>query len=195
MLANANFGTVVSESGGAYTWSENAHEFRLTPWDNDPVSDTGGEAFYLRDEETGDFWSPTPMPARGVEPYVSRHGFGYTVFEHCEDGIVSETWVYVATDAPVKFTVLKIRNDSNRVRKLSATGYVEWVLGDLQPKCGMHVVTEMDPEGGAIFARNAYNAVFAGRVAFFGASETSRTVTGDRREFLGRNGTLAPRRR
>ena len=190
VLANANFGTVISESGGAYTWSENAHEFRLTPWGDDPVSDTGGEAYYLRDEETGDFWSPTPMPARGVEPYVSRHGFGYSVFEHCEGGIISETWVYVATDAAVKFTVMKIRNDSNRVRKLSATGYVEWVLGDLQPKCGMHVVTEMDPNGGAIFARNAYNTVFAGRMAFFGASETSRTVTGDRREFLGRNGTL-----
>ncbi len=191
VLANANFGTVISESGGAYTWSENAHEFRLTPWGDDPVSDTGGEAYYLRDEETGDFWSPTPMPARGMEPYVSRHGFGYTVFEHSEGGIVSETWVYVATDAAVKFTVMKIRNDSNRVRRLSATGYVEWVLGDLQPKCGMHVVTEMDPNGGAIFARNAYNTVFAGRMAFFGASETSRTVTGDRREFLGRNGTLA----
>ena len=191
VLANANFGTVISESGGAYTWAENAHEFRLTPWGDDPVSDTGGEAYYLRDEETGDFWSPTPMPARGVEPYVSRHGFGYTVFEHCEGGIVSETWVYVATDAAVKFTVMKIRNDSNRVRRLSATGYVEWVLGDLQPKCGMHVVTETDPDGGAIFARNAYNTVFAGRVAFFGISETARTVTGDRREFLGRNGTLS----
>ena len=107
VLANANFGTVVSESGMAYTWAENAHEFRLTPWGNDPVSDTGGEAYYLRDEETGHFWSPTALPCRGVEPYVSRHGFGYSVFEHCESGIYSEAWVYVATDAPVKFTVLK----------------------------------------------------------------------------------------
>ena len=41
------------ESGGAYTWVDNAHEFRLTPWHNDPVSDTSGEAFYIRDEETG----------------------------------------------------------------------------------------------------------------------------------------------
>ena len=112
VLANANFGTVVSESGGAYTWAENAHEFRLTPWGNDPVSDTGGEA--LLSSRRGDraLLVAHAHAGRGVEPYVSRHGFGYSVFEHSEGGIGSETWVYVATDAPVKFTVLKIRNDS-----------------------------------------------------------------------------------
>ena len=146
VLANPHFGTVISESGRAYTWSENAHEFRLTPWYNDPVSDSSGEAFYLRDEESGHFWSPTPLPCRGRQPYVSRHGFGYSVFEHAENGISSEMWVYVALDAPVKFTVLKVRNESGRPRRLSATGYVEWVLGDLRPKSAMHVVTEIDPE-------------------------------------------------
>ena len=114
VLANPHFGTVISESGLAYTWSENAHEFRLTPWNNDPVSDSSGEAFYLRDEESGHFWSPTPLPSRGATPYVSRHGFGYSVFEHTERGIRSELWVYVALDAPIKFTVLKVRNESGR---------------------------------------------------------------------------------
>ena len=191
VLANASFGTVLSESGMAYTWAENAHEYRLTPWGNDPVSDTGGEAYYLRDEETGHYWSPTPLPCRGVDPYVSRHGFGYSVFEHCENGIYSEAWVYVATDASVKFTVLKLRNDSGRARRLTATGYVEWVLGDLRSKTAMHVVTETDTGSGPIFARNAYNTEFAGRVAFFGSSEPAHALTGDRREFLGRNGTLS----
>ena len=111
VLANPEFGTVMSESGLACTWSENAHEFRLTPWTNDPVSDSSGEAFYLRDEERGHFWSPTPLPTRGAMPYVSRHGFGYSVFEHTERGIRSELWVYVALDAPIKFTVLKVRNE------------------------------------------------------------------------------------
>ena len=97
VLANPHFGTVVSESGLAYTWGENAHEFRLTPWGNDPVSDSSGEAFYLRDEDTGHFWSPMPLPSRSARPYVSRHGFGYSVFEHTEAGISSEVWVYVAT--------------------------------------------------------------------------------------------------
>jgi cyclic beta-1,2-glucan synthetase len=190
VLANPQFGTVISESGTACTWNENAHEFRLTPWANDPVSDSSGEAFYLRDEERGHFWSPTPLPGRKATPYVSRHGFGYSVFEHTERGIRSELWVYVARDAPIKFTVLKVRNECGRPRRLSATGYVEWVLGDMQPKSKMHVITEIDPNSGAFFARNPYNTEFADRVVFFDVNDATRTLSGDRTEFLGRNGTL-----
>ncbi|MBI5102415.1 MAG: cyclic beta 1-2 glucan synthetase [Nitrospirae bacterium] len=189
VIANPHFGTVISESGSAYTWSENAHEFRLTPWNNDPVSDSGGEAFYLRDEDSGLFWSPSPLPCRGAAHYVSRHGFGYSVFEHTEDGISSEVWVYVAIDASVKFTVLKVRNGSGRPRRLSATGYVEWVLGDLQPKSRMHIITKVDPNTGALFASNPYNTEFAERTAFFDTADAPRTLSGDRTEFLGRNGT------
>jgi cyclic beta-1,2-glucan synthetase len=191
VIANSEFGTVISESGSAYTWGENAHEFRLTPWHNDPVSDASGEAFFLRDEESGSFWSPTPLPASGTGPYVIRHGFGYSVFEHSEDGIRSELQVYVAPDAAVKFSVLKVGNNSGRTRRLSATGYVEWVLGDTQPKSTMHIATEADPVTGALFARNPYNSEFPDRVTFFDANQASRTITGDRTEFLGRNGTLS----
>ncbi|MEP7261254.1 MAG: glucoamylase family protein [Usitatibacter sp.] len=191
VLANPAFGTLVSESGSAYTWSENAHEFRLTPWSNDAVSDTSGEALYLRDEETGHFWSPTPGPCRGSGAYRTRHGFGYSVFEHREDGIHTELWVYVALDAPVKFSVLKVRNASGRSRKLSATGYVEWVLGDLGPKTAMHVITEIEPRSGALTARNSYNTEFPERVAFLDVDEATHSSSGDRGEFLGRNGSLA----
>ena len=190
VLANPNFGTIISESGLAYTWSENAHEFRLTPWYNDPVCDSSGEAFYIRDEESGLFWSPSPLPSRGLTPYTSRHGFGYSVFEHTENGISSEVWVYVAIDASVKFTVLKVNNSSGRSRRLSATGYVEWVLGDLQSKSRMHIITKVDSNTGALFALNPYNTEFADRTAFFYVADATRTVSGDRTEFLGRNGTL-----
>ena len=187
VIANSEFGTVVSESGGAYTWSENSHEFRMTPWYNDPVSDTSGEAIYIRDEESGRFWSPSPLPARGQMPYVIRHGFGYSIFEYTEDGITTELCVYVATDAPVKFMRLRVSNRSGRARRLSITGYWEWVLGELRHKTLMHVVTEVDTVSGAIFVRNAYNTEFPGRVVFVDCSESTRTVTGDRAEFLGRN--------
>ena len=190
VLANPGFGTVVSESGSAYSWAENAHEFRLTPWNNDPVTDNGGEAFYLRDEESGHFWSPTALPAGSDSPYISRHGFGYSVFEHTEDGIASELWVYVDRVLPVKWCVLKIRNASGRLRSLSATGYVEWVLGDVRGKAAPHVLTSIDSETGALLAENAYNAEFAGRRAFFYVDDATRTVSGDRTEFIGRNGTL-----
>lgn len=190
VLANPQFGTVVSESGQGYTWCENAHEYRLTPWSNDPVCDTGGEAYYLRDEETGSFWSPASLPRRGAAPYVTRHGFGYSVFEHTGDGIRSEMWMYVALDSPVKFTVLKVRNESGRPRRLSATGYVEWVLGDLPEKSRMHVVTEIDTESDVMLARNPYNNEFSGHVAFFDTDGKIYSRTGDRTEFIGRNGRL-----
>ncbi|MNX41132.1 N,N'-diacetylchitobiose phosphorylase [compost metagenome] len=190
VIANAGFGTVVSESGQAYSWSDNAHEYRLTPWHNDAVSDACGEAFYLRDEISGQYWSPAPYPAGGESAYVTRHGFGYTVFEHVEYGIESELCIHVAQDAPVKFYALTLRNRSGRRRRLSATGYVEWVLGDLRAKTSMHVTTETDPDTGALLARNSFNTDFAGHIAWFDTSSATRAMTGDRKEFIGRNGTL-----
>lgn len=191
VLANPHFGTVVSESSLGYSWSENAHEFRLTPWHNDAVANADGEAIYLRDEESGHFWSPTPFPCGGKSAYLTRHGFGYSVFEHTEEGIQTELWVYVDLTEAVKLSVLKIRNHSGRPRKLSATAYVEWVLGDLRLKTAMHIATEQDSSNGALFARNAYNTEFSGRVAFLDVNDNGSVLTGDRCAFIGRNGSLS----
>jgi len=190
VLANSGFGTVISENGMAYTWAENSHEYRLTPWYNDPVSDTSGEIMYIRDEETGHFWSPTPFTDSESKLYVCRHGFGYSVFEHNEGGIVTELWVYVAIDASVKFSVLKIRNETGRSCKLSVTSYVEWVLGDLRHKNAMHVNTSVDFKNSVIYAVNPYSADFARRVSFLQTDDNSCSFTCSRTEFIGRNGTL-----
>jgi cellobiose phosphorylase len=155
------------------------------------VSDATGEACYLRDEETGHVWSAAPLPARGRAAYVTRHGFGYTVFEHSEGGIATELWVFVARDAAVKFSLLKLRNTSERARRISVTGYVEWVLGETRTRSAMHVVTEKDGKSGALFARNPFSIEFGGRVAFFDVDDTTRTFTCDRTEFIGRSRTLA----
>ena len=192
VLANAEFGTILSESGPGYTWNVNAREFRLTPWYNDPVSDTGGECLYLRDEETGRYWSPTPLPTRGAMPYTTRHGFGYSVFEYAEGGISTETSVFVDPVEPVKIWRVRLRNASaDRRRRVSLYGYVEWVLTDQRTTGAMHVVTSLDPATQSVFARNPYNAEFSHKVAFFNVSEPNRSATGDRTEFLGRNGTTA----
>ena len=190
VLANRDFGTVVSESGSAYTWAENAQGFRLTPWNNDAVTDSGGEVFYLRDEESGRFWSPTRLPVGQDGADTTRHGFGYSVFEHVEEGISSALSVYVDLAAPVKWSVLTVRNTSGRARRVSATAYVEWVLGDLRDKAAAHVVTSIDPGTGAVLARNAYHSEFGSRLAFLYVDDASRSVSGDRTEFIGRNEAL-----
>jgi cellobiose phosphorylase len=191
VLANAYFGSVVSESGGAYTWCENARNYRLTPWHNDPVGDPSGEAFYLRDEHDGRFWSPTLSPAGGDEPYVTRHGFGYSVFEYEDDGIESELRTFVAVDAPLKFMLFRLKNRSGRARRLSLTGVCELVLGETRAANFPHIVTEVDPGSGALLARNAYSSEFAPRVAFLDCSEEQRTHSGDGFELIGRNRSLA----
>ncbi len=191
VLANPEFGSVVSASGSAYTWAGNAHEYRLTPWHNDPVGDPSGEAFYLRDEETGRYWSPSPAPARGDGRYVVRHGFGYSAFLHVEDGLTCEMMVFVAIDAPVKVVTITVRNRSRSRRRLSLTGYWEWVLGEQRQQSAMHVVTELDHASGILTARNAYHAESGSRLVFVDVSDRNRSFTGDRGEFLGRNRSLA----
>ncbi|GDX03896.1 GH36-type glycosyl hydrolase domain-containing protein [Buttiauxella sp. A111] len=191
VLSNASFGSVISEAGQAYTWYENAHEYRLTPWENDPISDRSGEAFYLRDEESGLVWSPTTLPVRGTGHYLSRHGFGYSVFAHRETGIDTELTVLVAEQAPVKIAILTLSNTSGRTRKISVTGYVEWTLGESRNKSAMHVITRASTTGRGcgVLANNFYSSNGSERTAFFAVTGVHCSVTGDRREFLGRNGS------
>ena len=197
VLANPRFGSIVSEAGSAYTWCENAHELRLTPWHNDPVGDGSGEAIYLRDEETGQFWSPTSLPCpifgESAAPFVARHGFGSSVFEHTAHGIKSELEVFVALDAAVKFSMLRLTNASGRPRKLSVTGYVEWVLGDLRAKTAPHIITQVQTDTGALYARNPYSNDYADWIGFLDVDDAqlaSGSFTCDRAEFIGRNGSL-----
>jgi cellobiose phosphorylase len=190
VLANPYFGSVVSESGSAYTWCENARNYRLTPWHNDPVSDLSGELFYLRDEHDGKVWSPSPWPAGDREPYTTRHGFGYTTFEHVRDGIESDLCTFVARDAPVKMLLLTLRNRSGRSRRISATAVFSLVLGESRAHAMPYTVTEVDPSSRALLARNSYATGYARRVAFLDCSSEQRSYSGDRAEVLGRNGNV-----
>ncbi len=196
VIANPDFGTVISESGAAYTWAENAHEWRLTPWHNDPVSDPSGETFYLRDEETGTAWMPCGVnPGLDGAPgraSIARHGFGYSTFEQSMHGIHSELNVFCSIDAPVKFSVMTLRNDSGRARRISVTGYVEWVLGSLRPQAAPHVVTDHLDDGPAT-ARNPYSGDQSDYMGFFDVDpehQLAGSMTCDRTEFIGRNGSL-----
>jgi len=192
IIANArDFGFQISENGGGYTWSVNSRENRLTPWSNDAVSDPPGEVIYVRDEDTGVTWTPTPLPIREVSSYVIKHGQGYTIFEHTSHGIGQELLLFVPTDAPVKISRLRLHNQTNRQRRLSVTSYDDLVLGINSSSSSPFIITELDQTTGAILVRNPYNNDFANRVAFVDMSESKRTVTCDRKEFLGRNGSTA----
>ncbi len=203
VVAHPTFGFVASDMGAGFTWSENSHDNRLTPWRNDPVVDPQGEAMYIRDEHSGRVWSATPLPAGAGLPYVVRHGQGYTTYEHSRDDIDSQLRLYVAAAEPVKVFHLTLRNSSSRRRSLSVTLYVDWVLGDARERTRLHVVTSREAATGALLASNAFREYFADRIAFLdlhtndpgmgmaGASQVpQRTITGDRTEFIGRNGGL-----
>ncbi|MBL8826391.1 MAG: cyclic beta 1-2 glucan synthetase, partial [Planctomycetaceae bacterium] len=166
VIANASLGCIVTDSGSGYTWFGNSRENKLTSWSNDPIRDTPSEAIYVRDEETGEFWSPTPLPIRESEPYTVHHGQGYTRFEHASHGIEMDLIVSVAEEDPVKILRLKLRNTSPRPRELSVTAVVEWVLGVHRQQTQMHVITSVDPATQALLAVNHYNHEFAGHVAF-----------------------------
>jgi cyclic beta-1,2-glucan synthetase len=193
VVANPDFGFIISDSGSGFTWAGNSQSNRLTPWANDPVSDIPGEAIYLRDETTGAVWSPTPLPIRAGSATEVRHGQGYTEFHQVRDKLDQKLTVFVPTDAPVKVWLLKLRHSQAAVLQLSVTLYAEWVLGTDREQTGRYVVTGEDPETGALLARNAFNNDYGQAVAFADVNVRPRTLTGDRTEFLGRNrGSAAP---
>jgi cyclic beta-1,2-glucan synthetase len=192
VIANPQFGFQVSADGCGSTWSMNARENQLTPWSNDPVSDTPAEAIYIRDEDSGDLWSATPLPIR--EPshtYVIRHGFGYTRFERASHGISLELLQFVPLEDPIKISRLKIANRSGEARRLSVTHYLDWVLGNQRSRTASFIITEIDPDTTALFARNPWSNGFQERVAFMDMAGRQQTCTADRAEFIGRHGSLA----
>ena len=191
VIANPQFGCIVSEAGLGCTWAGNSGENRLTPWRNDAVSDPPAEAMYLRDEDTGQIWSPTPLPSRAEAPYLIRHGAGYSTFEHASYGLEQYVRVFVAADEPVKIVQLKLKNTSKRIRRINTVYFAEWVLGTTHENTAPYIIPEFAASQFALLARNPYNQDFCERVAFLASTREPTGMTGDRVEFLGRHASYA----
>jgi cyclic beta-1,2-glucan synthetase len=191
VIANPGFGFLVSADGTGTTWSINAQQNQLTPWSNDPVTNAPAEALYLRDDDSGELWSATPLPIRDPGSYVVRHGFGYSRFEHTSREIFSDFLQFVPRSDSIKIARLKLANRSGQVRRLSVTHYAEWVLGNQRSRMAPFVVTEIDPDTRALLARNPWSLDFPERVAFMDMAGQQHSGSGDRREFLGRHGSMA----
>ncbi|MCT8971440.1 GH36-type glycosyl hydrolase domain-containing protein [Microbaculum marinisediminis] len=189
VLANERFGTIITESGGGFTWALNSGENRLTPWTNDPVADPPVEALYLRDEETAEIWTPTPGPAGDGAACEIRHGAGYTVWQHVSHRLEQKLLVFVPPDDPVKIARLTLHNLESRPRRITATYYAEWLLGALT-SARPFVVCEYDAARHALLARNPWNPDFAERVAFLTSNHPPHSLTTDRQDFLGREGAM-----
>lgn len=190
VVANENFGFIVTESGSGYVWAENSREYKITPWSNDPVIDPPGEVIYLRDDEHGDIWSVTPQPVRGREPYTIRHGFGYSIFEHISHGIKQEMTVFVPSDERIKISRLKLKNLSGKTRKVSAVYYIRPVLGVSDQITASFITTEIDENSKVMLLKNTYSDDFPGRIVSVDCSMIDRSVTGDRVEFIGSSKSL-----
>ncbi|MGA9594458.1 MAG: glycosyl hydrolase family 65 protein, partial [Candidatus Acidiferrales bacterium] len=191
VIANPSFGFLASESGSGHTWSINSRENELTPWSNDPVVDPPGEAIYIRDEVTGEVWTPTALPIRDeIAPYIVRHGQGYSRFLHGSHGILLELLQFVPPEDSIKISRLTLKNESGRTRRLSVAAYAEWVLGNSRAASAPYIISEVDSLTGALLARSGWGGEFGGRIAFADLAGRQTSVSGDRTEFLGRNGTL-----
>ncbi len=191
VIGNPSGGFFVSEGGSGVTWAGNSFFYRLTPWHNDPVRDPSSDCVFLRDDTNGDLWTAAPLPIREASPYRVRHGAGYSVFDHDHDGVSTSLRLGVDQSDPVKISVLTLRNNGKARKKLTLTWYLEWVLGVARDQTQHHVRTSFDEGTQSMLARNYFDEQFADYVAFASISEKVAYYTADRREFLGRNGTIS----
>ncbi|MBZ0270122.1 glycosyl transferase [bacterium] len=192
VIANEKFGFLISESGAGYTWWGNSRQNRVTPWSNDPVLDPHGEALYVRDEETGAFWSPLPGPVSGDGTYETSHGFGTSRFVHRTDDLTEDCVAFTPLHDAIRIVTMRITNHRSTARRLSLTAYYRLVLGSSPQETAPFVATECRTEGTVLLARNPMSEGFAGAAVFASmvtdAAVVATHASGDRAAFLGFRG-------
>ncbi|RIL05167.1 MAG: hypothetical protein DCC75_11955 [Proteobacteria bacterium] len=188
VVANRDFGFLITESGAGYTWSDNSRENRLTNWSNDPISDPFSEVIYIRDSESGDYWCPTVRPVNHGELVIAEHAFGHSDFVTRVNSIHSHLSISAATQDRVKWWNLELTNSSKDGRELELYLYIEWVLGVSREETYRYIISSYDNDGSFLYATNPFNIDFSNHVTFVGCSHSISSYTANRKEFLGRLG-------
>jgi cellobiose phosphorylase len=203
VISNGDYGMILSQSGSGYSWRTHASLNRITRWEQDLIRDEWGKFIYLRDAQTGEFWSPSWQPrGHALESYRVRHGMGYSVVEATKDTIESGVTYFVPVDEPCEIWLLRLQNHGAETRQLQVFTYFEWLLGTApdwhREFRNLFLETRYDPEHGVILATNVMWDIPGERgphwnrgwpyVAFHSASQQPSGYDCSKRAFLGRHG-------
>lgn len=190
VISNPSFGFHISAEGAAFTWSRNSRDYQLTPWSNDPVTNRPGEGIYIYDHASGRAFSPMAAVVRDpTMTYETWHGQGFSTFRSQRGPLTMDLTHVVDPVDPVKISRLRIQNSGSVPMRLRVYAYAEWVLGGHRSRTAASIVPSRDAATGALLAQNPYGLDFGERIAFLAADGAVHSVTADRGEFIGRQGT------
>ena len=191
VMANENFGTLVTDSMSGYTWYRNSRLNRITAWSNNPVLDVPSEVIYLKDDETKKAWSLGLNPMPDNNDYYITYGFGYAKYFHESLGIKQETEVFVPKDDSAKIQIIRLKNETPRRRKLKLVYYIKPVIGEDETKTNGFIDFKFDRNSNTVLAKNMINSDFK-NIVFVSSSEKIKSYTGIKKEFLGKGGLSNP---
>ncbi len=193
VISNGTFGFHVAAEGGGFTWSQNSRDYQLSPWSNDAVVDTPGEALFIADLSSGAVLSPFSALGTGTSArFETRHGMGYSRFTSEDRDLEIELTQTVHPKDPVKLSRLRITNRGALARSLRVYGYVEWVLGNNRDKTAPFITSTHDSQTGTLIACNTFGTEYSGRAAFLSCDGPSISVTASRAEFVGSGSVRRP---
>ena len=133
-LGNEDYFGIISNTAGGYSFFRDARLRRLTRYryNNAPL-DLGGRYVYLRDDDSGDYWSPSWQPVQGdLEDYRCRHGLGYTVIGSRKGGIRAESLYLVPLGERLEAWRVTLTNERSEPARLSLFSSIEFCLWDAQ---------------------------------------------------------------
>lgn len=189
-MANENFGTLVTENMGGFTWSENSRLNKLTSWNNEPIQNISSEIIYLTETNTGKTWSIGVSPKPDDKSYNVEYGFGYAKYSHNCLGIKQEVNIYIPANEKSKVNIIKLENTLPKKRNIKLVYYIKPVMGEDETRTNLYIETNYDKQNNLIYAKNLYSDNFENKIMYVTSSEKIKSYTGDKSSFIG-NGTIA----